>query len=28
LLDYYRGRKVWIVQPDGANPTLEPYSGD
>ena len=27
LLDYYRGRKVWLVQPDGASPTLEPYSG-
>jgi hypothetical protein len=26
LLDYYRGRKVWLVQPDGPNPTLEPYS--
>jgi hypothetical protein len=27
LLDYYRGRKVWLVQPDGPRPTLEPYSG-
>lgn len=27
LLDYYRGRKVWLVQPDGPNPSLEPYSG-
>jgi len=26
LLDYYRGRKVWRVEPDGANPILEPYS--
>lgn len=26
LLDYYRGRKVWLVQPDGPSPTLEPYS--
>jgi YD repeat-containing protein len=26
LLDYYRGRKVWLVRPDGPNPTLEPYS--
>jgi len=26
LLDYYRGRKVWLVQPDGLQPTLEPYS--
>jgi hypothetical protein len=27
LLDYYRHRKVWLIQPDGARPTLEPYSG-
>jgi hypothetical protein len=26
LLDYYRGRKVWLVQPDGPNPSIEPYS--
>jgi hypothetical protein len=26
LLDYYRGRKVWLVIPDGPHPTLEPYS--
>jgi hypothetical protein len=26
LLDYYRGRKVWLVQPDGPDPTLQPYS--
>jgi hypothetical protein len=26
LLDYYRNRKVWLVQPDGPRPTLEPYS--
>ncbi|HTC87424.1 MAG TPA: hypothetical protein VK686_03945, partial [Bryobacteraceae bacterium] len=26
LLDYYRGRKVWLVMPDGPHPTLEPYS--
>jgi hypothetical protein len=28
LLEYYRGRKVWLVQPDGPQPTLEPYSGN
>jgi hypothetical protein len=28
LLDYYRGRKVWLVQPDGSSPTLEPYSAN
>jgi hypothetical protein len=27
LLDYYRGRKVWLVRPDGPRPNLEPYSG-
>jgi hypothetical protein len=27
LLNYYRDRKVWIVQPDGPSPTLEPYRG-
>ncbi len=26
LFEYYRGRKVWMVQPDGPHPTLEPYS--
>jgi hypothetical protein len=26
LLDYYRGRRVWLVQPDGPDPTLQPYS--
>jgi hypothetical protein len=26
LLDYYRGRKVWLVQPDDPSPTLEPYT--
>ncbi len=25
LLNYYRDRKVWLVQPDGPQPTLEPY---
>jgi len=25
LLDYYGGRKVWLVQPDGPNPSIEPY---
>jgi hypothetical protein len=28
LLDYYRGRKVWLVQPDGPRPTLEMYTGN
>jgi hypothetical protein len=28
LLDYYRGRKVWLVQPDGPLPTLKLYSGN
>jgi hypothetical protein len=26
LLDYYRDRKVWLIQPDGPHPTLERYS--
>ena len=25
LLDHYRDRKVWLAQPDGPRPTLEPY---
>lgn len=28
LLDYYKGRKVWLVQPDPPHPTLQPYSRD
>jgi hypothetical protein len=27
LLNYYRDRRVWIAQPDGPSPTLEPYYG-
>ena len=27
LLDYFKTRKVWLVQPDGPDPTIEPYSG-
>jgi hypothetical protein len=26
LLDYYRDRKVWLVQPDGPDPSIEPYA--
>lgn len=26
LLDYFRGRKVWIIEPDSATPQLLPYS--
>ena len=25
LLDYYRGRRVWLAQPDGPMPNLSPY---
>jgi hypothetical protein len=28
LLAYYPGRKVWLIQPDGPHPTMEPYSAD
>jgi hypothetical protein len=28
LLDYYRNRKLWLMQPDGPRPTLEPYSSN
>ena len=28
LLDYYRDRKLWVVDADAAHPQLEPYSGD
>jgi hypothetical protein len=28
LLNYYRGRKVWLARPDGPNPTVEPYLGN
>jgi hypothetical protein len=28
LLAYYRDRRVWLIQPDGPRPTLEPYSGN
>jgi hypothetical protein len=28
LLDYYRDRKVWLIQPDGPRPTLERYSSN
>jgi hypothetical protein len=28
LLAYYRDRKVWLTQPDGLRPTLEPYAGN
>jgi hypothetical protein len=27
LLDYYRGRKAWVVHADAAKPELEPYPG-
>jgi hypothetical protein len=26
LLEHFRGRRVWLMQPDGPNPTIEPYS--
>jgi hypothetical protein len=25
LLDYFRGRRVWLAQPDLSPPTLTPY---
>jgi hypothetical protein len=28
LLDYYRDRKVWLIQPEGPRPSLEEYSGN
>jgi hypothetical protein len=28
LLDYYRDRKVWLIQPDGPRPSFEPYFGE
>jgi hypothetical protein len=28
LLDYYRGRKGWVVHADAAKPELEPYPGN
>lgn len=27
LFDYFRGRHIWLVEPDTANPTLVPYPG-
>ena len=25
LLDYFRGRKVWVIEPDSSNIQLQPY---
>jgi hypothetical protein len=27
LLDYFRSRRVWLIEPDSPEPVLKPYSG-